>query len=108
MDHGQIGEDRLVVPGIGRSADPVDRLRHEETPYGGHAPVKDGAARDLEAHVEGEVRFDAGSRALYATDGSNYRQVPIGVVVPKSMDDVLATVARTSSVVLGTTTPIGT
>ena len=31
----------------------------------------------------GEVRFDAGSRALYATDASNYRQVPIGVVVPR-------------------------
>ncbi len=29
------------------------------------------------------MRFDAGSRALYATDGSNYRQVPIGVVVPR-------------------------
>ena len=32
--------------------------------------------------VAGEVRFDAGSKALYATDGSNYRQVPIGVVIP--------------------------
>ncbi len=32
--------------------------------------------------MSGEVRFDAGSRALYATDGSNYRQVPIGVVIP--------------------------
>ena len=43
--------------------------------------------------MSGEVRFDAGSRALYATDGSNYRQVPIGVVVPKSKEDVIATVA---------------
>ena len=43
--------------------------------------------------VSGEVRFDAGSRALYATDGSNYRQVPIGVVIPKSKEDVIATVA---------------
>jgi FAD/FMN-containing dehydrogenase/Fe-S oxidoreductase len=43
--------------------------------------------------VRGEVRFDAGSRALYATDGSNYRQVPIGVVIPKSKEDVIATVA---------------
>ena len=34
--------------------------------------------------IHGEVRFDAGSRALYATDGSNYRQVPIGVVVPQN------------------------
>ena len=55
------------------------------------------AARELEAllrkMVRGEVRFDDGSRALYATDGSNYRQVPIGVVIPTSTDDVIATVA---------------
>jgi len=50
-------------------------------------------ARDLEAAIEGEVRFDVGSRALYSTDASNYRQVPIGVVVPRSIDDVVATVA---------------
>src|SRR5689334_1859390 len=50
-------------------------------------------ARDLAATVAGEVRFDAGSRALYATDGSNYRQVPIGVVIPRSKDDAEATVA---------------
>src|ERR1700678_3188956 len=39
----------------------------------------------------GDIRFDAGGRALYATDGSNYRQVPIGVVLPRNIDDVLAT-----------------
>jgi FAD/FMN-containing dehydrogenase/Fe-S oxidoreductase len=43
--------------------------------------------------VRGEVRFDRGSRALYATDGSNYRQVPIGLVVPRDADDVVAAVA---------------
>lgn len=43
--------------------------------------------------VTGEVRFDAGSKALYATDGSNYRQVPIGVVIPKTKQDVIETVA---------------
>ena len=47
----------------------------------------------LRRQLRGEVRFDAGSRALYATDGSNYRQVPIGVVVPRDNEDVLATVA---------------
>src|SRR5262249_12262036 len=47
---------------------------------------------DLRRAIAGEVRFDAGSRALYATDASNYRQVPIGVVLPKTTDDVLATV----------------
>jgi FAD/FMN-containing dehydrogenase/Fe-S oxidoreductase len=41
----------------------------------------------------GDIRFDAGARALYATDGSNYRQVPIGVVLPRNIDDVLATVS---------------
>ncbi|HEX6011691.1 MAG TPA: FAD-binding oxidoreductase, partial [Geminicoccaceae bacterium] len=49
-----------------------------------------GLARDLAAAVEGEARFDRGSRALYATDSSNYRQVPIGVVVPRTVADVVA------------------
>ena len=43
--------------------------------------------------VEGEVRFDAGSRALYATDLSIYRHVPIGVVIPRHVEDVIETVA---------------
>jgi FAD/FMN-containing dehydrogenase/Fe-S oxidoreductase len=50
-------------------------------------------ARDLRERIEGEVRFDNGSRALYSTDGSNYRQVPIGVVIPRSVDDIVAAVA---------------
>jgi len=53
----------------------------------------DALARTLSARIAGEVRFDIGSRALYATDSSNYRQVPIGVVVPRTLDDVVATVA---------------
>jgi FAD/FMN-containing dehydrogenase/Fe-S oxidoreductase len=47
----------------------------------------------LRKDVRGEVRFDAGSRALFATDASNYRQVPIGLVVPRDADDVAAAVA---------------
>jgi FAD/FMN-containing dehydrogenase/Fe-S oxidoreductase len=47
----------------------------------------------LHRHLRGEVRFDSSTRALYATDGSNYRQVPIGVVIPRDKEDVLATVA---------------
>src|SRR5579885_2339903 len=50
-------------------------------------------AEELRARIQGEVRFDNGSRALYATDASNYRQVPIGVVIPKDIDDVIETVA---------------
>lgn len=57
-----------------------------------------GEAQELQAElkkrIEGEVRFDDGSRALYATDASNYRQVPIGVVVPRTIDDVIATVEQ--------------
>ena len=52
-----------------------------------------GLATALTRNLRGEVRFDDGSRALYATDGSNYRQVPIGVVIPHDSDDVVATVA---------------
>lgn len=50
-------------------------------------------AAELRTTIKGEVRFDNGSRALYATDGSNYRQIPIGVVIPRDKDDVIATVA---------------
>lgn len=50
-------------------------------------------ANDLRRTIIGEVRFDEGSRALYANDGSNYRQVPIGVVVPMLSGDVYQTVA---------------
>ncbi len=46
-------------------------------------------AGELSVKIRGEVRFDDGSRALYATDSSNYRQVPIGVVIPRDADDVI-------------------
>ncbi|KOG87406.1 hypothetical protein ADK38_25610, partial [Streptomyces varsoviensis] len=49
--------------------------------------------RALRARVRGEVRFDAGSRGAYATDASNYRQVPIGVVVPRDVEAGVAAVA---------------
>src|SRR5205823_4329656 len=49
-------------------------------------------AADLKNAVRGDVRFDAGSRGLYATDASNYRQVPIGVVLPRTAEDILATI----------------
>lgn len=53
----------------------------------------DALVTDLNSSVRGEVRFSAGDRALYANDSSNYRQVPIGVVIPKDLDDVVAAVA---------------
>src|ERR1700676_4772812 len=65
-------------------------------PLSSHAKPVDvfGQAAELEKELKrtlkGEVRFDRGSRALYATDGSNYRQIPIGLVLPRDSDDVIA------------------
>src|SRR5215213_3625944 len=49
--------------------------------------------RALRASIEGEVRFDKVSRALYSTDASVYHIEPAGVVVAKSREDVVRTVA---------------
>ena len=57
------------------------------------APIDvESLRRQLEVQLEGEVRFDAVSRALYSTDASVYRIPPIGVVVVKSREDVIRTV----------------
>src|SRR5258708_24149505 len=50
----------------------------------------DSLKLELTRQVEGEVRFDVGTRAAYATDASNYRQVPVGVVIPRHEGDVIA------------------
>ena len=52
-----------------------------------------GLAEALRGQIRGEIRFDRGTRALYSTDGSNYRQIPIGLVIPLDEQDVIATVA---------------
>jgi FAD/FMN-containing dehydrogenase/Fe-S oxidoreductase len=75
-DAGSAGARSVKPPGAADAA--LDRGRLEA---------------QLRARVSGEVRFDDGSRALYAADASNYRQVPIGVVIPRSVEDVIATVA---------------
>src|ERR1051325_2658091 len=53
-----------------------------------------GPAKELELELRralrGEIRFDGGARGIYASDGSNYRQAPIGVVIPRDNDDVIA------------------
>ncbi|MGH9599254.1 MAG: FAD-binding oxidoreductase, partial [Terracidiphilus sp.] len=60
------------------------------------------AHRELEARLKatlrGEVCFDLGSRALYAADASNYRQLPIGVVLPRDASDVEAALAACRAV----------
>jgi FAD/FMN-containing dehydrogenase len=75
-----------------RRADPLH--------WGSVVPAKDayvakaeGLAAELEQRIQGEVRFEDGDRALYAADLSMFRQVPIGVVVPRTIDDVVETVA---------------
>ena len=52
--------------------------------------------RELEQQIAGEVRFDRVSRALYATDASVYRIEPLGVIVPRTREDVVraVTIAR--------------
>ena len=55
--------------------------------------VAEELAAALRRKIDGEVRFDSGSRALYASDLSVYRQVPIGVVVPRTYEDVIRAVA---------------
>src|SRR5918994_3218584 len=52
---------------------------------------------ELRRALSGEVRFDKGMRAAYAADASNYRQVPIGVVLPRSVEDIVETVRLCAS-----------
>ena len=47
-------------------------------------------ARELRKRVSGEVRFDPYSRVLYSTDASIYQMEPVGVVIPRNSEDVLA------------------
>lgn len=67
----------------------------EDSPVGRVRLSEEALSRleqDLRAHVEGEVRFDAGSRALYAMDASNYREIPICVVLPRGAESIAAAV----------------
>src|SRR5438445_12460301 len=45
----------------------------------------------LKARINGEVRFDRASRLMYSTDASIYEIEPIGVVIPRTHEDVFAT-----------------
>ena len=56
------------------------------------AGVASALQRELTAAIEGEVRFDAISRALYSTDASVYQIKPLGLVVPKTREDIVRTV----------------
>src|SRR5262249_51837836 len=86
----------------GNSADLVRERRRDPSPPTRPAPgrtenhiimtlvqVDTGLQRELESRIEGEVRFDAISRALYSTDASVYQIQPVGVVVAKNRQDIL-------------------
>jgi FAD/FMN-containing dehydrogenase/Fe-S oxidoreductase len=78
-------EERLV---------PAERLRRPiEARAQARAVDARALARDLARTVDGDVRFDEASRGLYAQDGSNYWQTPLGVVLPRSVEGAIATVA---------------
>ena len=55
--------------------------------------ISDALRRELERSVEGEVRFDKLSRALYSTDASVYQIEPAGVLIPKTREDILHALA---------------
>ena len=53
-------------------------------------PISHRLAERLRRNIEGEVLFDAFSRGRYSTDASMYQIEPVGVVVPRTEDDVRA------------------
>jgi FAD/FMN-containing dehydrogenase/Fe-S oxidoreductase len=65
-----------------------ERLGHDDARTAIGSADAAALAAELKPKIAGEVRFDKGTRAIYSTDGSNYRQVPIGVVIPRDADDV--------------------
>ncbi len=69
---------------------PLPASSHVRTPDFARASSLE---QDLGRAVRGDVLFDRGTRALYATDASNYRHIPIGVVCPRTREDVIAAVA---------------
>ncbi len=67
-------------------------LAHER--FSAHRELESLLKKSLRGPVPSDlVRFDLGSRALYASDGSNYRQLPIGVIFPRDAADVEAALA---------------
>jgi len=74
------------------STSPFVLLPSSHSRYNDTFPAAAALESQLRKKIRGEVRFDDGSRALYATDASNYRHIPIGLVLPLDEEDVIATV----------------
>jgi FAD/FMN-containing dehydrogenase len=80
------------VPVISRAAAALilEKIPPRKSAFRGDTDQLEAQLRSV---IRGEVRFDSGSRALYSTDASNYRQIPIGVIAPLDKEDVEQTVA---------------
>ena len=74
------------------AASPFVLLPSSHARYAEKFPASADLEHALRQKIRGEVRFDDTSRALYATDASNYRHIPIGLVIPLDEADVIATV----------------
>ncbi|HEU4566459.1 MAG TPA: FAD-binding and (Fe-S)-binding domain-containing protein, partial [Marmoricola sp.] len=81
------------APAVGTATDATTDAATDATTGATTAATLGAVVDQLRARVDGEVRFDAGSRAAYSTDASNFRQVPLGVVVPRTIEAAVETVA---------------
>jgi FAD/FMN-containing dehydrogenase/Fe-S oxidoreductase len=80
--------------GMGGGRDGDRELGHQTlAPEGIERIDRRALKRALKEAVAGEVRFDLGTRAIYSHDSSNYRQPPLGVVLPRDAEDVVAAIA---------------
>ena len=86
---GRLDTKHTMATDSGTRIDPsADEVSNYD--YQNETVARSGLVDDLQARVDGEVRFDEYSRQLYATDASLYEVLPIGVVYPRSTDDVAA------------------
>ncbi|WP_126661890.1 FAD-binding and (Fe-S)-binding domain-containing protein [Haloterrigena salifodinae] len=84
-------ESQLGPPADPRDSDPAADSRADYDYVGGDVD-RPALVAALRERIDGEVRFDDYSRQLYATDASAYEMTPVGVVLPRSTDDVASVV----------------
>src|SRR5688572_30561264 len=80
------------VPGSGSNSSGLMRVGMPPERLALSPTVARSLESTLRARMSGQVDFSAGARALYAADASNYRQTPVGIVLPRSVDDVIESV----------------
>ena len=87
---GCMSIEKVLLVSPARLTRNIQERRREAAPAAVDVP---GLEAELRKNVEGEVRFDEGTKGLYAEDASNYRHIPVGVVVPRSKQDVVEAIA---------------